>query len=130
MYMHMKGTFLLSQYLLLRDKIIYSFFKIRSVNSICKGWGKEAGRPHRSFWTRFYRHIQDFWNVVDLLSYLLLTIALCVRHAYPDQTYTFARHVFGLSLIAMYLRILEVVLIFRVLGPTLIVIKEMVLVFS
>lgn len=65
---------------------------------------------------------------MDLLSYVFLVIALCVRHVYPDHTYTFARHMFGLALLVMYLRILEMVLLLRILGPTLIVIKEMVLV--
>lgn len=65
---------------------------------------------------------------MDLLSYFFLITALCIRHVYPDHTYTFARHMFGLSLLVMYLRILEMVLLLRILGPTLIVIKEMVLV--
>lgn len=91
----------------------------------CFGWKKKSDRPHRSCCFRIFRHIQDFWNVVDLLSYVFLVIALCVRHVYPDHTYTFARHMFGLALLVMYLRILEMVLLLRILGPTLIVIKEM-----
>lgn len=68
----------------------------------------------------------DFWNVVDLLSYALLIAALCVRHFHPSQRFTVARRMFSLSLLVMYLRFLEVFLIHRKLGPTLIMIKEMV----
>lgn len=67
---------------------------------------------------------------MDLLSYILLIIALSVREANPDPPIlTFARNMFALSLLVMYLRILEVFLIHRIMGPTIIMIKEMVLVF-
>lgn len=95
-----------------------------------KGCKNTPGRSHRGYWSRVLRHLNDFWNVVDLLSFLLLTIALCVRHAFPvPPTFTFARNMFALSLLVMYLRILEVFLIHRIMGPTIIMIKEMVLVF-
>lgn len=92
----------------------------------CFGCKNTPGRSHRGYWSRVLRHLNDFWNVVDLLSFLLLTIALCVRHAYPvPPTFTFARNMFALSLLVMYLRILEVFLIHRIMGPTIIMIKEM-----
>ena len=53
--------------------------------------------------------------------------ALIVRAVRPlDETYK-ARYLFSLSLLVMYLRLLEVFLIHRKLGPTLIMIKEMVM---
>lgn len=95
-----------------------------------KGCKNTPGRSHRGYWSRVLRHLNDFWNVVDLLSYILLIIALSVREANPDPPIlTFARNMFALSLLVMYLRILEVFLIHRIMGPTIIMIKEMVLVF-
>lgn len=87
---------------------------------------EDTGRSHRSYYRRMKRYLYDFWNVVDLLSYSLLTNALWVRHFRRSETFTVARRMFSLSLLVMYLRFLEVFLIHRKLGPTLIMIKEMV----
>lgn len=84
------------------------------------------GRSHRGYYSRMKRYLYDFWNVVDLLSYILLIAALFVRHFYPDSSFTIARRMFALSLLVMYLRFLEVFLVHRKMGPTLIMIKEMV----
>lgn len=86
----------------------------------------DQGRSHRNYYRRMKRYFNDFWNVVNLLSYVLIIVALCVRHFHPSQKFTVARRVFSLSLLVMYLRFLEVFLIHRKLGPTLIMIKEMV----
>lgn len=91
----------------------------------CFGCLEAHGRSHRSYYSRMKRYLYDFWNIVDLLSYALLVSALCVRHFYIDETFTIARRMFALSLLVMYLRFLEVFLIHRKLGPTLIMIKEM-----
>lgn len=77
------------------------------------------------------RHMNDFWNVVDLLSYFLIIAAVFVRHLYPDESHAIARNLFALSLLVMYLRFLEVFLVHQEMGPTLMMIKEMVfLLFS
>lgn len=91
-----------------------------------QGFLEDRGRSHRSCKHRMKRYMYDFWNVVDLLSYILLIAALFVRHFYIDESFTIARRMFALSLLVMYLRFLEVFLIHRKLGPTLIMIKEMV----
>nr|XP_034319204.1 uncharacterized protein LOC109618232 isoform X3 [Crassostrea gigas] len=91
----------------------------------CFGCMEDQGRSHRGCYRRMKRYMYDFWNVVDLLSYALLIAALCVRHFHPSQRFTVARRMFSLSLLVMYLRFLEVFLIHRKLGPTLIMIKEM-----
>ncbi|XP_056002358.1 transient receptor potential cation channel subfamily M member 2-like [Ostrea edulis] len=91
----------------------------------CFGCLEAKGRSHRSYYSRMKRYLYDFWNVVDLLSYAILIAALFVRHMYPSDTFTIARRMFSLSLLVMYLRFLEVFLIHRRLGPTLIMIKEM-----
>lgn len=87
---------------------------------------EDQGRSHRSYYRRMKRYFNDFWNVVDLLSYVLLIAALCVRHFHLSQKFTVARRMFSLSVLVMYLRFLEAFLIHRKLGPTLIMIKEMV----
>nr|XP_034320577.1 transient receptor potential cation channel subfamily M member-like 2 [Crassostrea gigas] len=91
----------------------------------CFGCMEDTGRSHRSYYRRMKRYLYDFWNVVDLLSYSLLTTALWVRHFHPSETFTVSRRMFSLSLLVMYLRFLEVFLIHRKMGPTLIMIKEM-----
>lgn len=87
---------------------------------------EDQGRSDRNYYRRMKRYFNDFWNVVDLLSYVLMLAALFMRHLYPSQTFTVARRMFSLSLLVMYLRFLEVFLIHRKMGPTLIMIKEMV----
>nr|XP_034319464.1 transient receptor potential cation channel subfamily M member-like 2 [Crassostrea gigas] len=91
----------------------------------CFGYLEARGRSHRGYYSRMKRYLYDFWNVVDLLSYALLIAALSVRHFHPSERFTVARRMFSLSLLVMYLRFLEVFLIHRKLGPTLIMIKEM-----
>lgn len=97
---------------------VHSFFK--------KGCLEVRGRSHRNYYSRMKRYLYDFWNAVDLLSYILLIAALFVRHFYSDSSFTIARRMFALSLLVMYLRFLEVFLVHRKMGPTLIMIKEMV----
>lgn len=82
------------------------------------------GRSKRSLSSRICRYL-DFWNVVDLLSYVFLAMALCFRHFYGDETHSFARNMFAVSLLLMYFRFLEVFLINEMIGPTLIMMKEM-----
>lgn len=91
----------------------------------CIACERRKGRSHRGCFSRIKRHLYDFWNVVDLLSYGLLITALTIRHLIGNETHVFARNVFALSLLVMYLRFLEVFLIYRILGPTLMMIKEM-----
>lgn len=72
------------------------------------------------------RYLSDFWNRWDILSHALLIVAFIVRHFYIDETFTIARRMFALSLLVMYLRFLEVFLMFKKIGLTIIMIKEMV----
>nr|XP_022311261.1 uncharacterized protein LOC111116555 [Crassostrea virginica] len=91
----------------------------------CFGILGSNSRFLRGNYRRLKKYMYDFWNAVDLLSYVLLIIALFVRHFYQSTTFTIARRMFSLSVLVMYLRFLEVFLIHRRLGPTLIMIKEM-----
>lgn len=112
------------------------FFKITKQNRFnieihfIQACERRKGRSHRGCFSRIKRHLYDFWNVVDLLSYGLLITALTIRHLIGNETHVFARNVFALSLLVMYLRFLEVFLIYRILGPTLMMIKEMVFFLS
>lgn len=112
------------------NKTLYQ--KLNRINSalvynfMLKGILGSNSRFLRGNYRRLKKYMYDFWNAVDLLSYVLLIIALFVRHFYPSTTFTIARRMFSLSVLVMYLRFLEVFLIHRRLGPTLIMIKEMV----
>lgn len=104
--------------------------KYNVFSSLKKGCLEAKGRSHRNYYSCMKRYLYDFWNVVDLLSYALLITALFVRHFYPSENFTIARRMFSLSLLVMYLRFLEVFLIHRKMGPTLIMIKEMVILWG
>ena len=108
-----------------------------------QGWRRTKEKSHRTRRARFSRYIFDFWNVCDILSFLLLVAAMLVRHLrtdenetyedqggeiYPWQVYPYrtSRRIFPISLFVMYIRFLQCFLMHRVLGPTLIMIKEMV----
>lgn len=65
-----------------------------------------------------------------MLSYIFLIAGIAVRELSNDETLNNARRMFGFSLIFMYLRCLKVFLVDRTMGPTLIMIKEMVCIFN
>lgn len=113
-----------------RNTFYHLYENFHFMQFLKQGCLEKRGRSHRGYYSRMKRYIYDFWNVVDLLSYLLLIVALFIRHFHPSETFTLARRMYALSLLVMYLRFLEVFLIHRKLGPTLIMIKEMVFVTS
>lgn len=98
----------------------------QNIQLFFQGLLESPNRFHRGNRTRMKRYLSDFWNQWDLLSHALLIAALFVRHFYIDETFTIARRMFALSLLVMYLRFLEVFLMFRKIGLTIIMIKEMV----
>lgn len=91
----------------------------------CFGGLHKQHRSKKKLCTRLKIHLNNFWNLLDLFSYVIIILACFIRHFYVDTTFTVARRMFALSLIVMYLRFLEVFLIHKKLGPTLIMIKEM-----
>ena len=107
-----------------------------------QGGMRTKKKSHRLRRARFNRYINDFWNICDVLSYLVLLVALIGRHAfdenhvypgqgddvYPWQVYPWqtARRIYSASLFIMYIRYLQCFLMHKVLGPTLIMIKQMV----
>lgn len=76
--------------------------------------------------SRVKKYLFNFWNILDLLSYIVLVIALFLRHLCQVERQIYARNMFSLSLLILYLRFLEVFLIFKSTGTTIIMIIEMV----
>lgn len=75
--------------------------------------------------SRVKKYLFNFWNILDLLSYIVLVIALFLRHLCQVERQIYARNMFSLSLLILYLRFLEVFLIFKSTGTTIIMIIEM-----
>lgn len=73
-------------------------------------------------------YLNNFWNILDLLSYVILVLAMFLRHLCQDERQILARNMFALSLLILYLRFLEVFLIVKSTGTTIIMIIEMVLI--
>lgn len=89
--------------------------------------GLDARRlSYRKPFSRTKRFLKNFWNVADLLSHVFLIAGIAVRELSNDETFNSARRLLGFSLIFMYLRCLKVFLVHKTMGPTLIMIKEMV----
>lgn len=82
---------------------------------------------HLDRYSRVLRYVDDFWNVMDMLSYILLIAALHVRYIDPVEmgTNTIARNMFALSLLCLYLRFLGVFLIRKTTGVLIIMIINM-----
>ncbi|XP_061190311.1 transient receptor potential cation channel subfamily M member 8-like [Saccostrea echinata] len=94
---------------------------------ICFGCQEARDRSHKRYYSRLRRHLHDFWNVVDFFSYALMFTALILRHYYSSTDFTAARRIFSLTLLVMYLRFLEFFRVYRIMGPFLIMIKEMLI---
>lgn len=66
---------------------------------------------------------------MDTLSYILLLTALFIRHLDQEtETHTYARNMFALSLLFLYLRFLGVFLIWKRTGIPIIMIIKMVII--
>lgn len=91
----------------------------------CFGILESKKRSHRGYGTRLKRYFCNLWNWWDIISYVLLILALFVRHFYIDETFTIARRLFALSLLVMYPKFLGVFLMFRKIGLTIIMMGEM-----
>lgn len=124
-------------------KKVYLFFKCAKIKikkmynkknvrcALCffhkQGCLEARGRSHRGYYARVKRYLYDFWNVVDLLSYVVFITAISLL--IYDQTNKISKRMIALSVLVMYLRFLEVFLIHRTMGPTLIMITKMVCVY-
>ncbi|VDI51890.1 Hypothetical predicted protein [Mytilus galloprovincialis] len=79
-------------------------------------WSNNTKHPGgHSWWYKLKKYLYNFWNILDVVSYILTIIAIATR----------SRRFFSLSLFTMYMRFLFVLLMTRQLGPKIIMIKEM-----
>lgn len=85
-------------------------------------------RPRSLKWFRvsMNRYFNDFWKVMDPLSYVLFLLAEFFNYYEVDKSFTVSRQIYSLSLLLMYLRFLEVFRIFRTIGTSLVMIKAMI----
>jgi len=73
------------------------------------------------------KYVKDGWNMFDQLLYIVLVLAVLVRFTLTnDSDFMWARNVYALNLIMFYLRILQLSLIHRRLGPIIVMILLMV----
>jgi len=76
---------------------------------------------------RWKSYVREPWNLVDVLMYLLLAVAIILRLLLAnDKAFEWARYVYTVDLIMFYLRILQLYSINQRLGPKVIVIWRMV----
>ena len=80
-------------------------------------------RSRADHWYRFKRYINDFWNVLDTISYIITFIAIAFRFYSEIQ---WARRIYSFSLFMMFMRFLHCMLGNRKVGVYVILIKEMV----
>ncbi|XP_071166748.1 transient receptor potential cation channel subfamily M member 1-like [Mytilus edulis] len=75
---------------------------------------------------RVKSYLYNFWNILDVISYILTVTAMLVRFFKPTTTNNLTRRFYSLGLFTMYMRFLHIILVERKLGPKIIMIKEMV----
>lgn len=80
---------------------------------------------YRQQWRkRAFSHMNNFWNAMDFVSYLMLIIAICIRFLHETTEFGTSRRFYAIGLFLMYMRFLHVLLILRTIGPTIIMLKE------
>jgi len=68
------------------------------------------------------------WNRADQAMYAVLALVVLLRYTITDETYfDWTRNVYAIDLVMFYLRILQLFLIEKHLGPKIIMIRRMVI---
>ncbi|CAC5377436.1 unnamed protein product [Mytilus coruscus] len=75
---------------------------------------------------RVKNYLYNFWNILDVTSYILTVTAIFIRFFKPTTANNLTRRFYSLGLFTMYMRFLHIILVERKLGPKIIMIKEMV----
>ena len=92
-----------------------------------------SGMAESSPWrVKISSYIRDVWNILDMTAIVLFLIGLIVRlipHEQCADCLGHARVMFALCLMSFYLRTLHICSIHKVLGPKLVMIREMVRAF-
>lgn len=90
---------------------------------------RDRNRSHLRLTSLLVNYFSNFWNLLDWLSQITLTVAICSREFLQSEGQIYARNMFALSLLFMYLRFLETFLITEKTGTIVIMIIEMVPIF-
>jgi len=73
------------------------------------------------------KYFTDGWNIFDQAMYFVLVLAIVLRFTLTSESdFVWARNVYAVNLVMFYLRILEIFLIHRHIGPTIVMIGRMV----
>jgi len=67
------------------------------------------------------------WNIADQVMYALLVLAVILRFTVTDNYFEWIRNVYAIDLVMFYLRILQLFLIAKNLGPKIVMIRLMVI---
>lgn len=78
------------------------------------------------FKEKFSDWISDFWNQVDVLSYVIFIVAVVLRFYLTPQYFEWSRWMFCITLVILFIRFSQVFFIAEQLGPKVIMIRKMV----
>ena len=67
------------------------------------------------------------WNQTDQAMYAMLGLAVVLRYTLADTYFEWIRNVYAVDLVMFYLRILQIFLAEKHLGPKVIMIRRMVI---
>ena len=71
-------------------------------------------------------YLDDFWNVLDMITIVLFTVGMSLRFIPNSATFSVARVVLSINLISFFFRILHIFSVKKELGPKLVMIRRMV----
>ncbi|XP_067935485.1 transient receptor potential cation channel subfamily M member-like 2 [Watersipora subatra] len=74
---------------------------------------------------KFKDWIRDFWNKIDLLSYLLFFTAILLRFFLDEFYFEWARWLFAFSFMVYFIRFSQIFYVVEQLGPKIIMIRKM-----
>ncbi|CAF1009735.1 unnamed protein product, partial [Brachionus calyciflorus] len=87
------------------------------------------GENHIRFKLKLLRYFRDKWNYLDILGCLFFAIGFILRVVSiwtTEKVFMFAKISFCIDLTIWYLRLLHVSLVFKSLGPKLVMIQKMI----
>ena len=73
------------------------------------------------------RYFVSPWNMADQVMYALFVLAVILRFTVTDSYFEWIRNVYAIDLVMFYLRILQLFLIGKNLGPKIVMIRLMVI---
>uniref|UniRef100_A0A914UJE4 G-protein coupled receptors family 1 profile domain-containing protein n=1 Tax=Plectus sambesii TaxID=2011161 RepID=A0A914UJE4_9BILA len=80
-------------------------------------------REARSVLFKIANHMKSFWNLLDLVIFLLFVVAVVLRlQPQPDP---YARVIYAVTLMFSYLRFMETFYVSKIIGPKIIMIQRM-----